>query len=41
MRLEFLRPRYWLTWLGLGLLRGMERLPFAAQLRLAGGLGWL
>jgi KDO2-lipid IV(A) lauroyltransferase len=41
VRLEFLRPRYWLTWLGLGLLRGMELLPFAAQLRLAAGLGWL
>jgi KDO2-lipid IV(A) lauroyltransferase len=41
VRLEFLLPRYWLTWLGLGLLRALERLPFAAQRRLAVGLGWL
>jgi KDO2-lipid IV(A) lauroyltransferase len=41
VRLEFLRPRYWLTWFGLGVLRGIERLPFAAQLRLATGLGYL
>ncbi|HLZ96405.1 MAG TPA: hypothetical protein VKP66_00580, partial [Steroidobacteraceae bacterium] len=41
MRLEFLRPRYWLTWLGLGALRTIERLPFAAQRRLAAGMGCL
>lgn len=41
MRLEFLRPRYWLTWLGLLVLRGIELLPFAAQCRLATGLGHL
>ena len=41
MRLGFLRPRYWLTWLGLGVLRGVELLPFAAQCRLATGLGLL
>jgi KDO2-lipid IV(A) lauroyltransferase len=36
-----LHPRYWLTWLGLGVLRGIEPLPFWAQCRLATGLGWL
>src|SRR5450631_2462452 len=41
VRLEFLQPRYWPTWFGLGVLRGIERLPFAAQRRLATGLGYL
>ncbi len=41
MKLEFLHPRYCLTWLGLGVLRGIEPLPFWAQRRLATGLGWL
>jgi KDO2-lipid IV(A) lauroyltransferase len=41
VRLEFFRPRYWLTWLGLGVLRCIERLPFGAQRRLATGLGYL
>jgi len=41
MRLAFLRPRYWITWLGLGVLRCTELLPFRAQLRLATGLGYL
>jgi len=31
MRLEFCRPRYWLTWLGLSVLRIIEVLPFALQ----------
>jgi len=39
MRLEFLRPRYWLTWAGLCVLRGIELLPFSAQRRVATGLG--
>src|SRR3984893_15096493 len=39
VRLEFFLPRYWLTWLGLGVLRGIERLPFGAQRSLAPGLG--
>jgi Kdo2-lipid IVA lauroyltransferase/acyltransferase len=41
VRLEFFRPRYWLTWLGLGVLRCIERLPVGAQHRLATGLGHL
>jgi Kdo2-lipid IVA lauroyltransferase/acyltransferase len=41
MRLEFLRPKYGLTWAGLGVLRGIAVLPFAAQRGLATALGWL
>jgi KDO2-lipid IV(A) lauroyltransferase len=41
LRLEFFRPRYWLTWLGLGVLWSIARLPFSAQCRLATALGHL
>jgi KDO2-lipid IV(A) lauroyltransferase len=41
MRLEFFRPKYWLTWVGLGVLRGIELLPFAAQRHVATALGVL
>jgi KDO2-lipid IV(A) lauroyltransferase len=41
MRLAFLRPKYWATWMGLGALRGMELLPFAAQRRAAMAIGAL
>jgi KDO2-lipid IV(A) lauroyltransferase len=41
MRLEFFRPKYWLTWVGLGVMRSLELLPFAAQRRIGLGLGWL
>ncbi|HMD28616.1 MAG TPA: hypothetical protein VKH13_08615, partial [Steroidobacteraceae bacterium] len=41
MRLEFLQPKYWATWLGLGVLRLIEMLPFAAQLRVGTALGKL
>jgi len=41
MRLEFLRPKYWLTWVGLGVLRGLEPLPLAAQRCVATAVGWL
>jgi len=41
MRLEFLQPKYALTWAGLCVLRGMGLLPFAAQRRLATAFGWL
>jgi Kdo2-lipid IVA lauroyltransferase/acyltransferase len=37
--LQFINPRYWLTWLGLGFLRGLEILPFWAQCRLGPALG--
>src|ERR1022692_4402103 len=31
MRLEFLRPRFWPTWVGLSLMRSVELLPVSAQ----------
>jgi Kdo2-lipid IVA lauroyltransferase/acyltransferase len=39
MRLRLLAPRYWLTWIGLGVLRLLALLPFAALLRLGRLLG--
>ncbi len=36
---HLLAPRHWLTWLGLGLLRLVERLPFAMILRTGRALG--
>lgn len=41
MRLEFLRPKYWLTWAGLFVLRSLALLPFAAQRHVATVLGAL
>ena len=41
MRLGFLQPKYWLTWVGLGAMRLIELLPFAAQRRVGLSLGWL
>jgi Kdo2-lipid IVA lauroyltransferase/acyltransferase len=41
MRLELCRPKYWATWMGLGVLRLIEALPFAAQLRVGSALGRL
>ncbi len=41
MRLGFLRPKYWATWVGLGGLRALELLSFAAQRRCATVLGVL
>ena len=37
----FLHPRFWLLWLGLGLLWLTIQLPYAVLLRLGRGLGWL
>ncbi len=31
MPLAFFLPRYWVTWVGLAVMRGVELLPFAAQ----------
>jgi KDO2-lipid IV(A) lauroyltransferase len=39
MRLEFLQPKYWPTWVGLSAMRGIERLPIAAQRRVGAALG--
>ncbi len=41
MRIDFLRPRYWPTWIGLCVLRSLELLPFAAQRRAGSALGLL
>lgn len=41
MRLTFLRPCYWPTWVGLLVLRGLEILPFAAQRRAGCAIGAL
>jgi len=37
----FLTPKYWPTWIGLGLLRGINTLPFRWQLRIGALLGQL
>ena len=41
MRVEFLRPRYWPTWMGLAVMRGIELLPLGAQRHVGGALGSL
>src|SRR5271163_2711826 len=41
MRLEFFQPRYWVTWMGLSVLRAIELLPFSAQLHVGAALGGL
>jgi len=38
---HFLGPRYWLLWLGLGLMRLFSLLPTALAMRLGRGLGWV
>jgi Kdo2-lipid IVA lauroyltransferase/acyltransferase len=41
MRLGFLRPKYWPTWIGLGAMRGLELLPFGAQRQVGAVIGSL
>jgi len=41
MRSEFLLPKYWLTWVGLGVMRGLELLPYSAQLHAGAAIGAL
>jgi KDO2-lipid IV(A) lauroyltransferase len=41
MRLEFIQPKFWATWLGLSVLRAIEILPFSAQLQVGAALGGL
>jgi KDO2-lipid IV(A) lauroyltransferase len=41
MRLELLLPKYWLTWVGLSVLRSLELLPYPAQRHIGFGLGRL
>lgn len=40
-RAAFLHPRYWLLWLGLGLLWLLAQLPYWLLMRLGRGLGWV
>ena len=39
--MNLLAPRFWPTWMVLGLLRGVARLPFPAQMRVGSALGRL
>ncbi|GGM06192.1 lipid A biosynthesis lauroyl acyltransferase [Pseudomonas asuensis] len=39
-RLAFLHPRYWLLWLGLGVLWLVVQLPYCVLLRLGRAIGW-
>jgi KDO2-lipid IV(A) lauroyltransferase len=41
MRVAFLRPTFWPTWIGLIVLRALELLPFAAQRRAGAAIGAL
>jgi KDO2-lipid IV(A) lauroyltransferase len=41
MPIDLFLPRYWVTWVGLGVLRLIECLPFAAQRRVGSALGGL
>jgi Kdo2-lipid IVA lauroyltransferase/acyltransferase len=41
MPLALFQPKYWLTWLGLAAMRGIEWLPFPAQRRVGRVLGML
>lgn len=38
---RFIHPRFWPTWIGLGILRVLSLLPFSFQYRIGSGLGWL
>nr|WP_308429293.1 hypothetical protein [Cellvibrio zantedeschiae] len=40
-RWSFLGPRYWLTWLMLGLLKLVAHLPLSINIHLGKALGWL
>jgi Kdo2-lipid IVA lauroyltransferase/acyltransferase len=41
MPLALFQPKYWITWLGLAVMRGMELLPFPAQRQVGHALGTL
>jgi Kdo2-lipid IVA lauroyltransferase/acyltransferase len=41
MPLAFYLPKYWVTWLGLGVMRVVELLPFSAQRRVGNAIGML
>jgi Kdo2-lipid IVA lauroyltransferase/acyltransferase len=41
MPIALFQPKYWITWLGLAVMRGMELLPFPAQRQVGHALGTL
>jgi KDO2-lipid IV(A) lauroyltransferase len=41
MPLAFFLPKYWITWVGLGVMRAVELLPFPAQRRVGNAIGML
>jgi KDO2-lipid IV(A) lauroyltransferase len=41
IRPQFFTPKYWLTWSGIGILRILELLPYAAQRSVGAGIGSL
>jgi KDO2-lipid IV(A) lauroyltransferase len=41
LRVELYRPKYWATWVGLGVLRSIELLPFGLQLHVGSAIGRL
>jgi Kdo2-lipid IVA lauroyltransferase/acyltransferase len=41
LRVELYQPKYWATWVGLGVLRSIELLPFGLQLRVGAAIGRL
>ncbi|MGI9250133.1 MAG: LpxL/LpxP family Kdo(2)-lipid IV(A) lauroyl/palmitoleoyl acyltransferase [Pseudohongiellaceae bacterium] len=38
---QYIAPRYWPVWLGVGFMWLVARLPFALQMRVGQGIGWL
>src|ERR1700722_19969409 len=41
MTLAYLLPKYWITWVGLGVMRAVELLPYAAQTHVGNAIGLL
>src|ERR1700683_5437412 len=41
MALAYLLPKYWITWVGLGVMRAVELLPYSAQTRVGNAIGLL
>jgi KDO2-lipid IV(A) lauroyltransferase len=41
MPLTFFLPKYWITWVGLGVMRAVERLPYPAQTQVGNAIGWV
>ena len=41
MALTYLLPKYWITWVGLGVMRAVELLPYSAQSQVGNAIGAL